>query len=176
MSNVPQWLQHWRALLWFIEKHQWLPGKPSIMCKVVLPTWGGWLYAVVWTKLFTKKRIVVKFGIISGDMTRPAVYLNLQYSEARFNGVLPYMDNIVTYMDCDYRWVLDWWWDLLDSLIQCMTTLCSSLFNTHTSVHIHVFTAVAWWHFPTVSFPLPQGSQTVPNLSYQLLTATSVND
>jgi hypothetical protein len=31
---------------------------------------------------------------------------------------------------CDYRWVLDWWPDLLDSLIHCVTTLYSSLLRT----------------------------------------------
>jgi hypothetical protein len=44
----------------------------------------------------------------------------------------------------DYRRGLDWWSDLLDSLIQRVTTLYSSLLHTHihthTSVHSHVFT------------------------------------
>jgi hypothetical protein len=43
----------------------------------------------------------------------------------------------------DYKRVLDWWWDSLDSLIQCVTTLYSSLLHTHarTSVHSHVCTS-----------------------------------
>jgi hypothetical protein len=36
--------------------------------------------------------------------------------------------------------VLDWWPDLLDSLIQRVTTLYNWLICTHTSVHRHVFT------------------------------------
>jgi hypothetical protein len=49
-------------------------------------------------------------------------------------------------MECDYRWVLDCSLNLLDTLIQHVTTLYISLLHTHahTSVHSHVFTAVAW--------------------------------
>jgi hypothetical protein len=43
-------------------------------------------------------------------------------------------------MVCEYRRVLDWWSDLLDSLIQRVTTLYKSLLHT-TSVHSHVFTS-----------------------------------
>jgi hypothetical protein len=43
----------------------------------------------------------------------------------------------------------------------------------HTSVHSHVFTAVAWLLLPTAEFSLPQGSRTVPDLNYKLLTATA---
>jgi hypothetical protein len=55
--------------------------------------------------------------------------------------------NIVTWWS-DYGRVLEWWSDLLDSLIQGVTTLYSSLLHTHThthtTVHSNVFTAVAW--------------------------------
>jgi hypothetical protein len=47
---------------------------------------------------------------------------------------------------------------------------------THTSVHSHVFTAVALYWLPTAEVPLLLGSWTVPGLSYQLLTATAHND
>jgi hypothetical protein len=39
--------------------------------------------------------------------------------------------------------ILDWWSDLLESLIPPVTTLCSSLIHTHTIVHSHVFAAAA---------------------------------
>jgi hypothetical protein len=35
--------------------------------------------------------------------------------------------------------------------------------------------AVAWYRLPTANVLLPLGSQTVPGLSYQLLTATPYN-
>jgi hypothetical protein len=40
-------------------------------------------------------------------MTRPVVYLNLQYSEVHYNGILLYTDKIVMYMECECRRVLD---------------------------------------------------------------------
>jgi hypothetical protein len=43
-------------------------------------------------------------------------------------------------MECDYRRVLDWWSDLLNSLIQRVTTLSSSVLHTHALVFI-VFTS-----------------------------------
>jgi hypothetical protein len=52
--------------------------------------------------------------------------------------------NILLLVCSDYRQVLDWWLDLLDSLIQRMTTLYSTVTCTHASVHSHVFTAVPW--------------------------------
>jgi hypothetical protein len=42
---------------------------------------------------------------------------------------------VVTWQECDYRWVFDWWSDLLDSLIQGVTTLYNLLLHTHSSVH-----------------------------------------
>jgi hypothetical protein len=50
------------------------------------------------------------------------------------------------FVECDYRRVLDSWPNLLGSLLQRVTTLYSSLLHTHThtSVHSHVFTTVAW--------------------------------
>jgi hypothetical protein len=45
--------------------------------------------------------------------------------------------------ECDYRRVLDWWPDLLDSLIQRVTTLYSSLLHTHTHTHTHVSTVTS---------------------------------
>jgi hypothetical protein len=55
----------------------------------------------------------------------------------------------------------------------CVTTIHH---YTHISVHSHVFIAVVWQRLPTVDVTLPLGSQTVPALSYQLLTATPHND
>jgi hypothetical protein len=46
----------------------------------------------------------------------------------------------------------------------------------HSSVHSHVFIAVAWKQLPMADVPLLQGSQTVPGLSFQLLTATDHKD
>jgi hypothetical protein len=80
---------------------------------------------------------------------------------------------------CDYRRVLDWWLDLLYSLIQCVTTLYSSPLHTHThththtSVHSHVFTRHCSVASSTADIPLSLGSRTIPGLSYQFLTATA---
>jgi hypothetical protein len=41
----------------------------------------------------------------------------------------------------DYRRVLDWWSDLLDTLIQRVTTLYSPLLHMHTCIHSHIFTS-----------------------------------
>jgi hypothetical protein len=41
---------------------------------------------------------------------------------------------IFTILECDYRRVLDWWSDLLDCLIQRVTTLYSTLLHTHSLV------------------------------------------
>jgi hypothetical protein len=67
----------------------------------------------------------------------------------------------------DYRRVLDWWPDFLNSFIQRLTTLYSTLLQaqTHTSVRSHVFTVVAWQRLPKADIHLPLGSQTIPGLS-----------
>jgi hypothetical protein len=66
---------------------------------------------------------------------------------------------------CDYKRVLDWRLDLLDSLIQRITTLYKTLSHTKTSVHSDVFTSRCSVAAPnggrSVSFgfpnyPLPQ--------------------
>jgi hypothetical protein len=79
----------------YVEKHRCLHSKSPITCKVMLPTQSDQLDAVIWAKLFIKKKncseilnkVVYSF---SGDMTRPAVYPNPRYSEACYNGVLLY--------------------------------------------------------------------------------------
>jgi hypothetical protein len=71
----------------------------------------------------------------------------------------------------DYRRVLEWWLNLLHTLVQCLTTLYISPSHTYTIVHSHVFTAVALYRLP-----LPMGSRNVPGLSYQLSTARAHND
>jgi hypothetical protein len=48
---------------------------------------------------------------------------------------------IGTWMWSDNRRVLDLWSDLLDSLIQLVTTLYNSLLHAHTNVHSHFFTS-----------------------------------
>jgi hypothetical protein len=83
--------------------------------------------------------------------------------------------NIVTFVS-DYKRGLDWWSDLLDYLIQDVTTLYSSLLYIYISAHSHVFTsrcsveACQRWTFPFL--PVPELS---PCLSYQLLTPTTHN-
>jgi hypothetical protein len=71
---------------------------------------------------------------------------------------------IVTWQS-DYRRVLDWWPDLLDSLIQRVTTLYNSLLHRQNSVRSHVFAsrflvaASSGRRFPSSGFPnspLPQ--------------------
>jgi hypothetical protein len=57
------------------------------------------------------------------------------------------------------RWTLDWWPDLLDSLVHWVTTLYSSLL--HTQVTSHVFTVAVLEELPTADVPLPLASQTV---------------
>jgi hypothetical protein len=81
---------------------------------------------------------------------------------------------VICILSRDYRRVLDWWSDLLDSLIHRVATIYSSLLHTQTSVHSHVFTAVAWHRLPTTAdVLLPLGSRTGPGFSYQILAATS---
>jgi hypothetical protein len=46
---------------------------------------------------------------------------------------------IVTHMECDYRQVLDWWLDLLDTL-EWMTIIYCTLLHTHPHRHRHVRT------------------------------------
>jgi hypothetical protein len=55
-------------------------------------------------------------------------------------------------------------------------TLQFTVTHTHTSVHSHVFTAIAWWWLPMADVPLPVDFRNVPGLSYQLLTATTHNN
>jgi hypothetical protein len=47
--------------------------------------------------------------------------------------------NDITCMECDYRRVLDWWSDILDSLVQRVTIHYYT--RTYTGVHRHVFTS-----------------------------------
>jgi hypothetical protein len=53
---------------------------------------------------------------------------------------MPRLAPVVTWLS-DYRQVLDWWSDLLDSLIQRVTIFYNSLLHTNTSIHGHVFTS-----------------------------------
>jgi hypothetical protein len=55
-------------------------------------------------------------------------------------------------------------------------TLHLTITHIHASVHNHDSTAVAWHRFSTADVSLPLGSQTVPGLNYQRLTATAHND
>jgi hypothetical protein len=86
---------------------------------------------------------------------------------------------VMCWSDC--RRGLDWLSDLLDSLIQLVTTLDSSLLHTHTHTHTLVYVvtsslAVAWYRLSTTDVPLPLGSRTIPGLRYQLVTAAAHND
>jgi hypothetical protein len=52
-----------------------------------------------------------------------------------------------SFMEHDYRWVLDWWLDLLDSVIQCVTRIYSMLLHARTQqtcIRSHAFTAIGW--------------------------------
>jgi hypothetical protein len=89
----------------------------------------------------------------------------------------------------DYSQVLDWWSDLLDSLILSMTTLYNSvslsLSHTHThmrarmlslslslsTVHSHIFTSCCLVVASNGRSPLPLGFWTASSLNYQLLKA-----
>jgi hypothetical protein len=68
----------------------------------------------------------------------------------------------------DYRRGLDWWSDLLNTLQ--MTVTHRLMFSVTSSLSLLVS------GFQRQTFPLPLGSQTVPSLSYQLLTATAHKD
>jgi hypothetical protein len=67
--------------------------------------------------------------------------------------------------ECDCRWVLNWWPDLLHAVILRVTTRYSSLLYKYTSVHSHVFAVVAWQRLQTVNVPLPLDSRTLPGLT-----------
>jgi hypothetical protein len=72
---------------------------------------------------------------------------------------------------------LDWWLGLLDYLIQHVTTRYISLLQTHTLVSTVMFSlAVARYRLLTAEVPLTLGSRSVPDLGYQLVTATAHND
>jgi hypothetical protein len=78
--------------------------------------------------------------------------------------------NIVTWY-IGYRLVLDWWPDLLDSSIQCVTTTCKSPLHTVTSSLPLLDSDFQRRTFPFLWVPeLPQCH------SYQLLTATAHKD
>jgi hypothetical protein len=49
-------------------------------------------------------------------------------------------------------------------------------YYTYTSVHSHVFAAVAWKRLSMADVPLPLGSRTVSVPQLQTLTATAHND
>jgi hypothetical protein len=76
----------------------------------------------------------------------------------------------------DYRWILDWWPGLLYSLIQCMTTLYSSLLHPHwclqSQLHWHCLVAASsGGHSPSFGFPncpRPQLPASHSNSSQQL--------
>jgi hypothetical protein len=69
-------------------------------------------------------------------------------------------------VNIDGLWFHDWiYWTFRYSAWLHFTVRC----YTHTSVHSHVFTAVAWYRLPTADIRLSLGSRTVPDLSYQLL-------
>jgi hypothetical protein len=52
----------------------------------------------------------------------------------------------------DYKWVSNWWPDLLDSLTERLTTLHFT--HTHTSVNSHIFTSsVVWLRLHRQTFP-----------------------
>jgi hypothetical protein len=80
------------------------------------------------------------------------------------------ISNTVTWFS-DFRRVLDWWLDLLDSLIQCVTTLYSTLLHTKVS-KVHVFTSRC---LVAASKGGRSPSSGLPNWP-RLLTATAQND
>jgi hypothetical protein len=85
-----------------------------------------------------------------------------------------------SFMEYGYRWVLDWWSNLLDSLIQHMTKLYSTLLHTHTHAHTQVFTIMSslpllgssfqWWTFP-ILWVLELSMASATSFSQQQLTA-----
>jgi hypothetical protein len=77
--------------------------------------------------------------------------------------------------ECDYKQVLGWWSDLLDTLIQRVTTLYNSLLHTLMSKVISSPPLLSSG-FQQRTFPFPLCSRTVPDFTYQLLTVTAQND
>jgi hypothetical protein len=104
----------------------------------------------------------------------------------RMPSVCVYVSSVCTYISIvtwwsDCRMVLDWRSDLLDSLIQLVTTLYNSLLHTHTHTHTLVSPvtsslAVALLRLPKADVPLALSSRTITGLSYsfsqQQLTTT----
>jgi hypothetical protein len=90
--------------------------------------------------------------------------------------------HVVMYMECDYRWILDWLLNLLDPLTQHMSILYNSLLHTHTSVHSHVFSipylasASDSGHSPSPGFPNYPWLPVSHNNSSQQLNLSNSND
>jgi hypothetical protein len=79
--------------------------------------------------------------------------------------------------ECDYRRGLDWWLDLLYTLIQRVTTLYRSLLHTHTLISTVTSSRLLFGSgFQRRTFPFLWVPDLSPCLSYQLLTATPQND
>jgi hypothetical protein len=87
------------------------------------------------------------------------------------------------FMMCDFRRVLDWS-DLLNYLIQRVTTFYRSLLHTHTHTHTRARALMstvtpslaAAQRLQRWTFPLLWGPELFPFLNYQLLTGTSHKD
>jgi hypothetical protein len=89
--------------------------------------------------------------------------------------------NACVWSEC--KWVWDWWPDLC-TLWYSVWLQFTIHYHTHarvrapTHTHTHSFSR---FHYlllggPTVDVPLPQGSWTIPGISYQLLAAMAHND
>jgi hypothetical protein len=99
----------------------------------------------------TIRSLVCSVGLISQYINETEVRFNYKLHDDYFKKIQ--VDNTsihrcrIKYCDlmaCDHRRVLDWWSDLLDPLIHNAWLHFTLHSWTYTSVHSHVFTAVAW--------------------------------
>jgi hypothetical protein len=106
------------------------------------------------------------------------------YNTSNLNCALERKSDLTGTVTCmsDYRRGLDWWLDLLHTLIQ-LTTLYSSLSHTHTHTHTHTLVSTVTSSQPLFgigyrrrTFPLLWVPELFLCLNYQRLTATAHND
>jgi hypothetical protein len=83
--------------------------------------------------------------------------------------------NVMILVTIDRIWIDGWiYWTLWYTMHHY--TLQYTVAHTHTTVYSHVFTSCCLVAASTADVPLPLGYQSVPSLSYLLLTAAAHNN
>jgi hypothetical protein len=119
-----------------------------------------------WNKLFTFNRVIIKQ--VNNYVT--AIMHNLALHHVYCHAYGETVDR-VSIDDWIYRTL--WYCMWLHFTIHYFTHKHT---HTHTSVHSPIFTSCCSVAASMVDIPLPLVSQTIPGLSYQLLTATAHNN